>query len=61
MAAEPGGLWGLSPPNEKSGGAKGMFSPPNICKVRLQEVATGDGGENIEVGGEHILHQSNAQ
>ena len=25
VAAEPGGL---SPPNEKSGGAKGMFSPP---------------------------------
>ena len=39
VAAEPGGLGGAQPPNEKSGGAKGMFSPPNICQV-LQEAGT---------------------
>ena len=34
-----GGTGGAQPPHEKSGGAKGMFSPPNICQV-LQEAGT---------------------
>ena len=47
-----GGLGGLSPPNEKSGGAKGMFSPPQYLPSAPR---SGDRWENFEVGAEHIL------
>ena len=52
VAAEPGGgLGGLSPPNEKSGGVKVCLAPPIFAKCSKKRGPLGE----YEVGAEHIL------